>query len=478
MASSPGDPSTTTRAIARGHELRLAAVDATFVDGPDRGLRFRLGSRPVRVGTGAGAELRLTDPTVSRLHCVLEVRDRGIRVIDLESTNGVLVHGVRVFDAEVGAGAIVQLGSSVLRLDVGGESVGVELSPIDRFGSVIGSSAEMRRLYAVLDRIAPTDTTVLIQGETGSGKEAIAGAIHEASRRAEGPFVPVDCGAIAETLIESELFGHVRGAFSGAVSDRRGLIEDADEGTLFLDEVGELPLSLQPKLLRVLETREVRRLGSNTTRRVDIRVLAATHRPLAHAVNVGTFREDLYYRLAVVEVQLPPLRARREDIGLLAEHFYKKMSGSDQPLPPEVVATLRTRDWPGNVRELRNFVERSISLGWAERSNIQNSAAAPSETPSGPRSAPPPVLEGLIDPELPLKEARARWTEQFELLYASTLLRRTNGNVTRAAEKAGVARRSFQRLMVERGIRSADGQWSVPPPGPGGDAEDEPPDDD
>jgi transcriptional regulator with GAF, ATPase, and Fis domain len=310
---------------------------------------------------------------------------------------------------------------------------------------LLGQSFEMRRIYAILDRVAPTDATMLVTGETGTGKEAVAQAIHDASRRADGPFVAVDCGAIAENLVESELFGHVRGAFSGAVAERRGLFEEASGGTLFLDEIGELPLALQPKLLRALETREVRRVGANSAKKVDVRVVAATNRSLAKAVNDGIFREDLYYRLAVVEVELPPLRARREDIRMLAQNFYEHFTGSRDVLPDAFVRTLEIRGWPGNVRELRNFVERSISLGWSAEGNavVESAPVDPSASVAVPT-------------HLQLRDARAWWSDQFERVYVTTLLKKTNGNVTRAAEIAGVNRRSLQRLMVQHGLRSDD----------------------
>jgi DNA-binding NtrC family response regulator len=322
--------------------------------------------------------------------------------------------------------------------------VDVELSPTGRFGSVIGASLEMRRLYRILDRAAETDATVLLRGETGTGKEVVARSLHEASRRAGGPFVAVDCGSIAENLIESELFGHVKGAFSNAIRERKGLVEEAHGGTLFLDEIGELPRALQPKLLRVLENREVRPVGSNALRRVDVRVVAATHQPLAVRVNAGTFREDLYYRLAVIEIELPPLRARPDDVPLLAQHFYERFTGRSDRLPASFVSALAGREWPGNVRELRNFIERSASLGWSHDGG------------NGSTTSAPVGLEALVPVEVPLKDARERWNDQFERLYASALLKRTHGNVTRAAELAGVTRRSFQRLMAQHGIRSGD----------------------
>jgi DNA-binding NtrC family response regulator len=312
----------------------------------------------------------------------------------------------------------------------------------------------MRRISTLRPskRAARSDVTVLVQGETGTGKDVVARALHAASPRKNGPFVAIDCGSIAENLVESELFGHARGAFSGAVGERTGLFEEANGGTLFLDEVGELPLALQPKLLRALETREVRRVGSNAARKVDVRVVAATNRPLARAVNEGTFREDLFYRLAVVEVHLPPLRARREDIPALAQHFHDRITGSPAPLPEALLKSLLDRGWPGNVRELRNFVERIVSLGWMP--STSDGAPSPPEAPkASATTARDPSIEiaPLISTELPLKEAREQWNARFEQLYLRALLARTGGNVRRAAELAGVNRRWLQRLLAQYG---------------------------
>jgi transcriptional regulator with PAS, ATPase and Fis domain len=367
-----------------------------------------------------------------------------VHLYDSGSTNGTFVNGVRVFAAALDAGSTVRLGGTTLRVEVGDDPLFVPLSSRDRFGGLLGGSLEMRRVYAILERVASTDTTVLIQGETGTGKELAARAIHQGSRRAGGPFVAIDCGAIAETLIESELFGHVRGAFSGAIGDRKGLFEQARGGTLFLDEVGELSLLLQPKLLRALEAREVRPVGGDAPRPIDVRVVAATNRPLAQSVNEGTFREDLFYRLAVVELTLPPLRARREDVPMLANHFVEGFAGAAHTGLDRLVPALLARSWPGNVRELRNFIERYVSLGGLQASSASSSAS--------PESPPAPT----IPIHLPLREARQAWTAQFEALYVRELLSKTGGNVTRAAEIAQVNRRTFQRLMGGIGLRADD----------------------
>jgi transcriptional regulator with PAS, ATPase and Fis domain len=307
----------------------------------------------------------------------------------------------------------------------------------------------MRQVYAILERIAGTHATLLIGGETGTGKDVAARSLHAASSRASGPFVPVDCGAIPESLFESELFGHVRGAFSGAVSDRQGVFEEAHGGTLFLDEIGEMPLSVQSKLLRAIETRSVRRVGGNTERPVDVRIVAATNRPLAVCANQGTFREDLYYRLAVIEVTLPPLRSRTEDIPRLASHFFRRFAGTDAPLPDAFLAMLMRRSWRGNVRELRNFIERSVSLGSIHEALGEAASAAP------PASL-PSTVESLVPLHLPLKDARQAWTSSFESVYVRSMLKKTGGNLTHAAELAGVNRRFMQRLLGRLGIRAAD----------------------
>jgi DNA-binding NtrC family response regulator len=433
----------------RTHQIRAEPanplgrpMELFVVEGVDLGARFAVGATALRIGTAPSAHFRLTDRSVSRLHCELEAGDLGVRLVDLGSTNGTFVDGLRVRDVDVAPGSIVRIGATSIRVAGGEAPLVVPLSRRDSLGGMVGSSVEMRRVYALVERLGPTETTILVQGDTGTGKELVARAVHDLSPRAKGPFVAVDCGAIAPSVVESELFGHVRGAFSGAVSDRRGLFEEADHGTLFLDEIGELPLALQAKLLRVLEMREVRRVGANSNRRVNVRVIAATNRTLARSVNDGSFREELYYRLAVGEIHLPSLQARRGDIPALAAHFYGSFGGQG-PLPDSLLSMLLTRTWPGNVRELRNFIERCVSLGWEE--------PAP---PPGPR-AHIPGLEALVPLDLPMKEARQAWMDQFERAYVVGQLRKTDGNVTRAADAAGVSRRFLQRTMVRLGMRAA-----------------------
>ncbi|HVY44585.1 MAG TPA: sigma 54-interacting transcriptional regulator [Minicystis sp.] len=437
----PPEDERDTHVLQGDGALRIAAVDVVVVEGPDRGLSARL-APVVVVGTGPGAQLRLRDPAVSRLQCEIAVAGGRITLRDHGSTNGTFVEGYRVRDVDLTPGAVVRVGSTVLRLEGRDEPETVSLSTRTSFGSLVGGSVEMRRIYAVLERIAPTDATVLVEGETGTGKELVARSIHEASRRAQMPFVTVDCGALPENLIESELFGHVRGAFTGAVGDRTGAFEEAHGGTLFLDEIGELPLALQPKLLRALESRTVRRIGSNKARPVDLRVIAATNRNLVRAVNEGIFREDLYYRLAVIEVRLPPLRARREDLPLLAAHLIERFTGTASPAPPAMLDALFARSWPGNVRELKNFVERSISLGWPP------AAGAPTEDARRAASILPSATDALVPVHLPMKEAKLAWMDAFESVYVRALLEKTGGNVTRAAALAGISRRFFQVMLA------------------------------
>jgi transcriptional regulator with GAF, ATPase, and Fis domain len=308
----------------------------------------------------------------------------------------------------------------------------------------------MRSLFYVLADYARTDSPVLVQGETGTGKELVAKAIHEASNRASGPFVVVDCGALPETLLESELFGHVKGSFTGATTTRAGAFETADGGTVFIDEIGELPLSMQPKLLRVLESQTVRRVGESNHRRVNVRFVAATHRDLRAMVAAGSFREDLYFRLAVLPVFVPPLRERPDDIGLLLDHF---LASRHIQVPPEVVREMERCPWPGNVRELRSFTERAAAIGpvraWEMTQGLRtssNSLPVPAERESSPHPAPEDSL--AIDPTVPFKVLREARNDHFEREYLKALIaRHGRGDVGVLADAAGLDRSYVHRLL-------------------------------
>ena len=427
--------------------VRVLSVALVVIDGPSRGLRVRVEGGKARVGTGEGSTLRLSDRAVSRIHCELDVQADVVTLRDLGSTNGTFVGDVRVRDADLCVGAAIRCGGTTFMIEAVSEPTFLAISDREEFGELVGKSFEMRRVYAVLERIAQSGSTLLVQGETGTGKDVVARSVHAASPRASGPFVPVDCAAIPENLFESELFGHVRGAFTGALSNRVGAFEEAHGGTLFLDEIGEMPLAMQAKLLRAIETRRVRPVGAPKELDVDVRIVCATNRTLAEMVNEGTFREDLYYRLAVVDVTLPPLRARREDIPALAQHLHARMSGKKGSLPTSFVESLAARAWPGNVRELRNAIERAVTLGQVTE-GLHAAAVNPAT------SILPPGLASIVPLHLPLKDARLAWTNEFEAIYVRAMLEKTSFNVTRAAELAGVSRRFLQRMVARLGLRT------------------------
>jgi two-component system response regulator HydG len=332
-----------------------------------------------------------------------------------------------------------------------------QLETLQTFGGLIGNSPAMQRVYRLAMGVAPTVSTVLILGESGTGKELTARAIHQHSARAPGPFVAVNCSAIPVTLLESELFGHVRGAFTGATSTREGLFEAAHRGTLFLDEVGDLPPTAQVKLLRALQEGEIKRVGSDETRTVDVRVLAATNVDLRRKVTAGEFREDLFYRLNVVAIRLPALRERREDIPLLAMHFLKKYTvrlGKDvTSLAPEAMRLLQQHPWPGNVRELENAIEYAIVFC---REGTITSEDLPFEQPTLVVTEPLGRATGVVLPggivELPYKEAKQAALTAFETAYFRALLERTGGNVSQAAREAQLDRSNFRRAARRAGV--------------------------
>jgi two-component system, NtrC family, response regulator GlrR len=335
-----------------------------------------------------------------------------------------------------------------LRLD--GESGGGRDARLDRdqFGRMVGHSTAMQSVFDVLGKASGSEATILLEGETGTGKEVSAEAIHRGSPRRDKPFLVVDCGAMPPQLLESELFGHERGAFTGAVSTRTGVFEAAAGGTVFLDEIGELSIDLQPKLLRVLERREVRRVGTNNHVPVNVRLIAATNRSLREQVAAHKFRSDLYYRLAVVEVRLPPLRDRLADLPLLVEHTVRNLGVMDEQTAavvrsPEFLSALALHNWPGNIRELRNYLERCVAL---------RDFAAPRPSDVASSSSP----ESAVNIGQPLREAREGWVSAFEKRYLEELLRVHENRVSAAARAAGVDRIYFYRLLWKHGLRTRE----------------------
>ncbi|HVJ14178.1 MAG TPA: sigma 54-interacting transcriptional regulator [Polyangiaceae bacterium] len=430
-----------TRARERAHLVQYPKVRVTVTKGPDAGLSLDLAGGSARIGTSSENDLVLTDETVSRRHCDVTSTERGIRVTDQGSTNGVLNGKAFITDATFSGAVQLELGQTVISVVPLAEMVDREQLDDDRFGDLLGRAPKMRELFADLERVAPTDLSLLIEGETGTGKELVAESVHRASPRAEGPFVVFDCSAVAPTLAESELFGHERGAFTGAVAARAGVFEQASGGTIFLDELGELPKDLQPKLLRVLEKREVRRLGGSRPIAVDVRLIAATNRNLRAEVRRGEFREDLYYRVAGAHVYVPPLRDRLEDLPLLAQSF---LAASRPPrrlneVPQHIWDMFRAYRWPGNVRELRNAVQRVLVM--PERA-LDGALTAESHA----------LLPADPEAVVPLRIARRDAADAFERAYLQALLAKSDGNITRAAALAEVSRQMIHKLVAKHGL--------------------------
>jgi DNA-binding NtrC family response regulator len=412
------------------------------VAGPDVGKVIELAQPTIMIGR-TGADLNLTDPKVSGLHAELRLQSDGYRVRDLGSTNGTHVRGVRIVDGFIAPGATLQIGKSAIVFDPLDESVSVPLWHESRLHGLIGGSAPMRHLFDLINRFAQSDATVLIQGETGSGKEGVADAIHQCSPRRDGPFVVLDCSAIPEQLFEDQIFGHEQGAFTGAGKATVGVFEAAHGGTLFLDEIGELPLDVQSKLLRAVETRKVRRIGSTKVIASDVRIVAATNRDLATEVNRGTFRSDLFYRLSVAKLAVPSLRERREDLPLLIEHFLRQLTATignkDPRLPDDFAARAQRHAWPGNVRELRNAVERACLL--------PNHPTLGFEAP--PKKA---GTFGEVDIDIPFKVAKQKLVDEFDRKYLEQLLEAHDHNISAAARAAGIERMSIYKMIRRLGL--------------------------
>ena len=435
-----------------GAHAVLPPLELKVTTGVDGGTVHRATKQRIVIGVHPSADLVLRDGTVSRFHCEVAVDGDRIVIKDLGSRNGTLVDGVSVVHAHLKHGSRITIGCTELEFGLGQKPLKIEISKSARFGSLVGQSLAMREVFALLDRAAKSDATVLLSGETGTGKEIAAESLHLASARKGGPFIVVDCGAIPAELLESELFGHEKGAFTGAVSARQGAFEAAQGGTVFLDEIGELSLELQPKLLRVLEKKQLKRVGQSRYLPVDVRVIAATNRSLQSEVNARRFRADLYYRLAVLEIRLPALRERPEDLPLLVEHILSGFGASERPeaavLRGETAASeLARHQWPGNVRELRNYVERCLAL--AERGSLPAPVTAPEPAPAlGPAGA-----DASAEAGGDLRSARQTWLREFEKRYLEELLAQHGGNVSAAARSAGIDRKYLYRLLWRNGLR-------------------------
>ena len=447
------------------------------------GEHYHFDKEVIRLGGMDDNDIVLQDDTVSRHHCRIVQGETGYVLIDERSTNGTFINNVRIREAFLHPGCTISVGQSKLKFNARDEEVEIQPSSHDRCGFLIGANDRMREIYAIIEKIAPTATTVIVEGETGTGKEVVAQTIHSLSPRADKDHIVFDCGAVPPNLIESELFGHEKGSFTGAVMTRQGLFEMADGGTLFLDELGELPLDLQPKLLRALEQREVRRVGSSKPIKVDVRIIAATNRNLEDEVREGRFRQDLYYRLSVVKLRLPPLRERTDDIPLLCRHFLENGHYNRGPdgtqrvrgLSKDAATALQAYHWPGNIRELVNVIERAVSFCDGELIEPQDfpdyvrdapvgkgrerpSTAVSPTVPVPPSLAQPPrPPPELVDSSVTFKDAKERWVSSFERDYIISLLKRHKGNISHAAREADIDRKYFRKLMKKYEIEAAIG---------------------
>ena len=411
-------------------EFPFRSGKMVVISGVDLQKTFAIGGKEVTIGSQQDNYCVLNDPTVSRHHAVIEEAGKGYVLRDVGSTNGTYLNEIRIKEAYLEYGSVIGLGNTRLQFVPLEERVEIPPSEEDYFGDVFGRSLEMRRIFTMLKKISPSDITVTIEGETGTGKELVARGIHFSSQRARGPFVVIDCGSISKNLMESELFGHEKGAFTGATQTHRGAFEVAHGGTIFIDEIGELGLEMQPKLLRVLEQREVRRVGGNEVFKVDVRVIAATNKDLISEVQKGRFREDLFYRISVVRIHLPSLRERGEDIPLLAQQFARELSGpygggGDMAVSAEALEILRHYHWPGNVRELKNIITRAMAMGDGKVLRLRDFI-----TPlSSEQRTQAPSLDSLVGKTL----------EEIEKAAIAKTLEVHGGNKSAAARVLGIA---------------------------------------
>jgi DNA-binding NtrC family response regulator len=403
---------------------------------------------PIVVGRDEGVQISLKDPEVSSIHCELRAVDQGVLVKDLGSTNGTFIGPVRIREAIVTTLCELTVGASKITIEPASKKR-VDVGFSDRFGPLVGASPKMRRVFGILEKVAPTPLSVLILGETGTGKEIVAKAIHDGSPRKEQPFIVVDCGSIPPTLAESLLFGHEKGSYTGAHERRKGALAEADGGTLFLDELGELPLDLQPKLLRALAERQIKRVGGNTFEPIDVRVLAATRRDLGAEMNAGRFRSDLFFRIAQVRVELPSLRERISDLPLLIEDICAKVGKPEHA--PAVVAWIEQRmgshDWPGNVRELVNVASVAATLADTPGA-IDDVLTLARENEQTSR---------MGEPATAFSEAKRGAIAGFEREYFTNLSKRAAGNVSEMARQSGMERHHVRAYLRKYSIDKTQG---------------------
>ena len=430
----------------------VGAAQLRVLDGPDRGVEIDLPQAGVVIGTDKACDVVLTDAFVSRRHCSVAPTAAGFAITDLGSSNGTVIDGVAIGKVVAPPGVALRIGKTLVQLMPADEVVDIPPSKSDHFGALYGASIAMRQVFAILERASKSNAPVLFLGESGTGKELMARGVHDASPRAKGPFVVFDCGASTETLIESDLFGHTKGAFTGAASDRIGAFAAAHGGTLFLDEIGDLPVGLQPKLLRMLEAGEVVPLGGRKPEKYDVRVVAATHRDVFGEVARGGFRGDLYYRLAVVELHVPPLRQRTGDLKRLIEMFLAKAGAPHLAgqVGGAALERLERYHWPGNVRELRNVITRAVALAGPD-DDFQSLPFV-----LRPTVAPPDEGASALSfrADRPFHEAKDELVAKFEREYLTDLVARAGGNLSQAARIAGLERKFLYKLLERAGLRS------------------------
>jgi DNA-binding NtrC family response regulator len=435
--------------------LKLRSLRWEVLEGPDQGRQFQTEDDPVRIGSSGRSSIVLKDSTVSRHHAVVTSGPDGLILKDLGSRNGTFVEGMRVYEILLPERATIRLGSTVLRFTVRSDEHRVVPTLREEFHGLVGQSPAMLSLFAMLEKIATHDVTTILTGETGCGKELCARALHTASRRSKAPFVVLDCSSLDRELGGSELFGHEAGAFTGAVRQRRGAFEQAEGGTIFVDELGELPLDLQVKLLRVLERRELKRLGGDTPINIDCRIVAATHRDLPAMVKAGQFRQDLYFRFAQIMIRVPPLRERREDIPILASRFLKEINQGNPnaaTLTPAASEYLKTLELAGNVRELRNIIHRGCAMATGGKITPQDlgqdtlPATGAAAHGHDPTDAVDPNSSGAVN-------ARAQM-DQMEKQIIIDCLTRNSFNRTWAARELGISVPTLRSRMKQYGIRA------------------------